>query len=176
MVKVTADNAVQACSDQVIARSESPVTPWLEDFLWHFGIHEWGVHELETISDHTLVALLSRRCQDFGQDLDYSALKPRLMALAGAQLDAAFLAMVPDVIEEEETETISLSVDSQRLQGVRYQGEVYRLVEQFEPCHRLQAFCLGHTLSEQLTAHLITRSPARFAVWVNVQALAELGC
>ncbi len=170
--------------------SESLIAPWVENLLRHFGINE-----LQSISDQTLLSLLSRLSQDPGnihdniredhtsvaqvssqdslfQDSVFLAhLKHRITALAGAQLDATFLAMSPDVIEEEETEPISLKIDSRLLQGVRYQGEVYRLVEKFAPCHRLQAFCLGHTLNEQLIAHIITQSSERFAVWVNVRAL-----
>lgn len=158
---------------------EALVTPWLESLLRHFGIHELQAISDQT-SDQTLVSLLAS-CSYKGssaphvslfQDSAFLAhLKRKIIALAGAQLDSAFLAMAPDVIEEEETEAISLTVDVRSLQGVRYQGEVYRLVDKFLPCHRLQAFCLGHTLNEQRIAHIITRSPDRFAVWVNVRAL-----
>jgi hypothetical protein len=178
MVKVLAGNMVTNfnASDNL----EALVTPWLENLLRHFGIHE-----LQSISDQTLVSLLAscsyKDSSYKGSSAPYGSLfqdsaclahlKRKIIALAGAQLDSAFLAMAPDVIEEDETEAISLTVDVRSLQGVRYQGEVYRLVDKFLPCHRLQAFCLGHTLNEQRIAHIITRSPARFAVWVNVRAL-----
>jgi hypothetical protein len=177
MVKVLAGNMVTHfnASDNL----EALVTPWLENLLQHFGIHE-----LQSICDQTpdqtLVSLLAR-CSYKGSSAPYASLfqdsaflahlKHRIVALAGAQLDSAFLAMAPDVIEEEETEAILLAVDVRSLQGVRYQGEVYRLVDKFLPCHRLQAFCLGHTLNEQRIAHIVTRSPDHFAVWVNVRAM-----
>jgi len=91
--------------------------------------------------------------------------------LAGAQLDDAFISMAADVIEEEDTLPISLTVESHQLAGLRYQGETYRLIESVALNHRLQAFCLGQTLSEQMTSYLITRSAERFAVWVNVRTL-----
>jgi hypothetical protein len=197
MVKVLAGNMVTHfnASDNL----EALVTPWLENLLRHFGIHELqsicdqtscdqtscdqtscDQTSCDQTSDQTLVALLAR-CRCNGRSAPYDALfqdsaflahlKHRIVALAGAQLDNSFLAMAPDVIEEEETEAISLTVDVRSLQGVRYQGEVYRLVDKFLPCHRLQAFCLGHTLNEQRIAHIMTRSPDRFAVWVNVRAM-----
>lgn len=91
--------------------------------------------------------------------------------LTGAQLDDAFIAMACDVVDEEEATAIFLTVESRQLQGLRYQGEVYRLIESFAANHRLQAFCLGQTLSEQLISYLITQSGDRFAVWVNISAL-----
>lgn len=161
------------------------VTRWLERLMQHFGMHE-----LETISDQSLATLLVRCGEDqslVSQDTYLlSELRRRVVRLAGAQLDDAFLAMAPDIVAEDDIESISLSVESQSLKGIRYQNEVYRLVEAFEPCHRLQAFCLGQTLAEKALgetvideaslvmargAYLITRSTERFAVWVNVRVL-----
>jgi hypothetical protein len=89
----------------------------------------------------------------------------------GAALGDKFLAMVPDIIEEDEAEALSLEIENRQWQGLRYQGEVYRLLESFIPSHRLQAFCLGQLLQEQMTSYLLTGSTERFAIWVNIKAI-----
>ena len=91
--------------------------------------------------------------------------------MAGARLSNTLISMATDVIEEEDTAPISLKVESLQLEGLLYQGEIYRLIESFAISHRLQAFCIGQTLSEQTISYLITRSTERFAVWVNIRAL-----
>ncbi|MEM9088274.1 MAG: hypothetical protein AAGC93_05965 [Cyanobacteria bacterium P01_F01_bin.53] len=153
--------------------SEALVTSWLETLLQHFG-----VHELDKVSDQKLVVLL-KRCGAHKtfvlQDTDLlCALKRRIVRLAGAQLDDAFISMAPDVIDEDELEAVALAMESCHTKGGRYQQRVYRLLKSFELCHRLQAFCLGHTLHEQKIPYLITRSAERFAVWGHIRALP--GC
>lgn len=162
------------------------VTRWLERLLQHFGVHELGA-----VSDQNLAALLARCGEDrllVLQDSHLlSELRRRVVRLAGAQLDDAFITMAPDIVAEDDIEPISLSVESQHLKGVRYQNEVYRLVESFDPCYRLHALCLGQTLAEKalsetiadeaistmaISSYLITRSTERFAVWVNVRMLS----
>jgi hypothetical protein len=102
-----------------------------------------------------------------------AALKQRIIRSAGAELGDKFVAMVPDVVEEEDTEAISLDLNNRQIEGLRYQGEVYRLLESFAPHHRLQAFCLGQLLQEQMTSYVLTGSAERFAVWVNVRAIPQ---
>ncbi|MFK8182259.1 MAG: hypothetical protein AB8B99_02710 [Phormidesmis sp.] len=100
-------------------------------------------------------------------------LKRRVIRLAGAQLNETFVAMAPHVIDIEDVELISITVEDRAMTGVRYNNGVYRLSETFSPIHRLQAFCLAQTLEEQMSSYLITRSETEFAVWVNVQALPQ---
>ncbi|MEL7331946.1 MAG: hypothetical protein AAFN12_06835 [Cyanobacteria bacterium J06560_2] len=75
--------------------------------------------------------------------------------------------MAPDVIDEASVESVFLSVEGRKLQGVRYQGLVYRKVDAFKPDHRLQAYCLAQTLTEQSVSYLMTRSEQRFVVWAH---------
>ena len=145
------------------------VSRWLEKLLQHFG-----VGELDTSSEKKLAAMLTRCGESNLAALQNRTLlldlKRKIVRVAGARLDNAFVAMSPDVIDEEDAEAVALRVAERTLQGLRYQGEIYRLTDSFEPCHRLQAFCMGQTLSEQRTAFIITQSAERFAVWVSVRA------
>lgn len=149
--------------------NELLVANWLEKLLQHFGIRE-----LDASSDRELAAMLARCGEGNLAALQNRALlldlKHKIMRVAGARLDNAFVAMSADVIDEEDAEAISLTVAGRALEGLRYQGEVYRFTDSFAPCHRLQAFCLGQTLGEQETAYVITQSSERFAVWVNLRA------
>lgn len=163
-----------------------PAEKWLEQLLKHFS-----VQQLDAISTQEIAAYLSScldetltenegrlnqaAAQQYTMPVDNLAaeLKRRVMRLAGVRLDSAFLAMAPDVIDEAVVEAISLSVEGRELHGVRYQGEVYRQVDSFKICHRLQAYCLAQTLSEQHMHYLITRSAHRFVVWVNTQTLPK---
>ena len=155
--------------DNDMSANDLLVSRWLEKLLQHFG-----VSELDTSSEQKLAALLTRCGESNLVALQNRALlldlRRKIMRVAGARLDNAFVAMSPDVIDEEDAEAVSLAVAERTLQGLRYQGEIYRLTDSFEPCHRLQAFCMGQTLSEQKTAFIITQSAERFAVWVNVRA------
>ncbi|MEL6882116.1 MAG: hypothetical protein AAGM27_02230 [Cyanobacteria bacterium J06554_3] len=150
--------------------NEDIVANWLETLLRHFGIHQ-----LDAISEQELASLLTDADESNAHALRNSALiaelKRRIIRLAGAQLGDVFVDMAADVIDEQDAAATSLLVEGRRLHGIRYQGEIYRLIEDFAPCHRLRAYCLAQTLSEQSTAHIITRSHQRFAVWVNVKAL-----
>ena len=149
--------------------NEFVVAGWLSKLLKHFGLSE-----LDGSSEQQLVAMLEQCGADTLAALQNHSLlldlRHRIMRTAGAKLDSAFVTMSPEVIDEEDAEAISLSVENRKLQGLRYQGEVYRLTDAFLPRHRLQAFCLGQTLSEQKTTFIITQSSERFAVWVNVRA------
>ncbi len=124
----------------------------------------------QSVSAHS-VKTTSRPAADVVLESTIGSLEA--VRLAGAQLDNAFVSMAADVVEEEDTAPISLLVESRQLAGLLYQGEVYRLIESVAANHRLQAFCLGQTLSEQMTSYLITRSAERFAVWVNIRALPQ---
>ena len=149
--------------------NEFLVAGWLNKLLKHFGLSE-----LDGSSEQKLVAMLEHCGADTLAALQNRSLlldlKHRIMRTAGARLDSAFVTMSPEVIDEEDAEAISLDVENRKLQGLRYQGEVYRLTDAFLPRHRLQAFCLGQTLAEQKTTFIITQSSERFAVWVNVRA------
>jgi len=145
------------------------VAGWLEKLLKHFGLHE-----LDNSSERKLVELLERcgECNPsaFQNRALLLDLKRKIVRTAGAHLDSVFVSMSLDVVDEADAEPVLLAVENRQFEGLRYQGEVYRLIDSFLPRHRLQAFCLGQTLSEQKTAFMITQSSERFAVWVNVRA------
>lgn len=160
-----------------VESSERLVTRWLEKLLEHFGVRELGESP-----DQKLAALIVHYCEDdsdrhifskkqwLQDDLLLGELKRRVIRMAGAQLNDTFTAMAPDVVDLEDTEVISITAEGRTLRGVRYEGNIYRLIETFAPRHRLQAFCLAQTLNEQRSSYLITRSLEYFAVWVNIQA------
>ncbi|MEL6492204.1 MAG: hypothetical protein AAFV85_12410 [Cyanobacteria bacterium J06634_6] len=102
-----------------------------------------------------------------------TAIRRKVRRQAGARLDSTFLSMAPHVIDETQVQTAFLSVEGHQLEGVRYQGQVYRKVEEFQLCHRLQSYCLAKTLSEQQLAYIMTRSDKRFAVWVSIQEIPK---
>ncbi|MEL6853794.1 MAG: hypothetical protein AAFO83_01645 [Cyanobacteria bacterium J06607_13] len=152
--------------------AESILASWLEKLLQHFSLKQ-----LDGLSEQALLSYLARCGENPSQALQGNELlyelRRRIIRLAGAQLGDAFVSMAPNVIDEESLEHAFLSVEGRRLEGLRYEGEVYRLVEAFQPCHRLQAYCLAQTLNEQTTSYVMTRSAERFAVWVNVSALPK---
>ncbi|MGC1306108.1 MAG: hypothetical protein WA885_02675 [Phormidesmis sp.] len=172
MQSLMSSSASNRTNPRLDSSPEDLVASWLEKLLQHFGLRD-----LDISSDHKLAALLADCGEDNLSILNHSAplaeLKRRIIRLAGAQLDSAFISMAPNVIDEADIERITLSVEARHLEGLRHQGEVYRLLEAFAPCHRLQAFCLGQTLSEQMSPYLITRSDERFAVWINIRALPQ---
>lgn len=156
-------------SDNSFRNNDLLVAGWLEKLLKHFGLEA-----IDGSSEHQLIEMLERCGEDnssaFHNRFLLLELKRKIVRTAGAKLDSAFVTMSPDVIDEEDAEAVTLEVEGRQLQGLRYQGDIYRLTDAFFPRHRLQAFCLGQTLSEQKTAFIITQSPERFAVWVNVRA------
>lgn len=158
-------------------QSEKVVSRWLAQLLKHFS-----VQKLDAASDQELAAYLAAftrncsvnlQCDTQNREL-IAALRRRVMRLAGAQLDDAFVSMTPDIIDEADVVPTSLFVEGHQIQGVRYQGEVYRKIEEFQLCHRLQSYCLAQTLRERQISYVITRSDQRFVVWVNVCALPKL--
>ncbi|MEM6868405.1 MAG: hypothetical protein AAF528_08495 [Cyanobacteria bacterium P01_C01_bin.121] len=158
---------------------EQVVSRWLTQLLKHFSVQKLDKASDQEIADY-LAAFTQEGSIDLKCDLQsrelISALRRRVMRLAGAQLDSAFVSMTPDIVDEADVVPICLSVEERQLQGVRYQGEVYRKIEEFQPCHRLQSYCLAQTLRERQIPYVITRSDQRFAVWVNVCALPKLHC
>lgn len=168
----SSDRSAYNCSDSAVSDNERLVASWLEKLLKHFGLSE-----LDAISRQEIVSMLERCDEnDLSAFEDRSLLidlKRRVVRTAGASLDSAFIAMSSEVIDEADAEAVSLEVEDRKLQGLRYQGKIYRLIDAFLPCHRLQAFCLGQTLRERKTAFIITQSPERFAVWVNIEALTH---
>ncbi|MEL6471637.1 MAG: hypothetical protein AAFQ74_18085 [Cyanobacteria bacterium J06623_4] len=152
--------------------AESILASWLEKLLQHFSLKQ-----LDGLSEQALLSHLARCGESSSQALQghelLHELRRRIIRLAGAQLGNTFVSMAPDVIDEDVLEHAFLSVAGRQLEGLRYGGEVYRLVEAFQPCHRLQAYCLAQTLNEQTTSYVMTRSAERFAVWVNVSALPK---
>lgn len=166
--------SAQTISSEKIATQhksdEGSVQKWLEQLLKHFS-----VQELDTLSIKEVASYLSVRIDDASPVVSdefvsrlATELKRRVMRLAGVQLDTAFVSMAAHVIDESTLASASLSVEGRQLKGVRYQSEVYRQVETFKLCHRLQAYCLAQTLSEQHLDYLITRSHRQFAVWVKL--------
>ncbi len=151
------------------ADNELLVANWLEKLLKHFGLRE-----LDGSSERALSAMLEHcgegKLAAFQNRALLLDLKRKIIRTAGARLDNAFVDMSPDVVDEADAEAVSLTVEGRKLEGLRYQGEVYRFTDSFLPCHRLQAFCLGQTLREQKTTFMITQSLERFAVWVNIRA------
>lgn len=98
----------------------------------------------------------------------------KITRLVGAKLDDAFVSMAPHVVDETQVQPTFLTVEGRQLEGIRYQGDtIYRKVEEFGLCHRLQAYCLAQTLSQQQLTYVITRSDRRFAVWVSISDLPE---
>ena len=170
------------------------VSEWLQTVLQHFSMHQ-----LDTISEQALASFLSQNndgrndSRDDSRDASgnensqgcstyalsrsplISELKRRIVRLAGAQLDDAFVEMAPDVIDEADVALTFLAVEGQRLEGIRHAGEIYRLVEDFMPIHRLRAYCVAQTLSEQSMAYVITRSSQRFAVWTAFKSHKSQG-
>ena len=154
---------------------EATVSTFLNKLLDHF--------DLEQLEQTELTSLLTD-CGAISDSFDegdrrdewrciLTELRRRVARLAGAQLDDAFTAIAARVVSEDDTAAILLPVEGRKLQGIRYGGEVYRWVQSFQPCYRLQAFCLGQSLSQQKLSYLITGSPARYAVWISVRSMAE---
>jgi len=158
-------------------RAERLVASWLESLLQRYSIQQ-----LNVISEQGLSTLLTccqssdsieRELSELHGSSLIAELKRRIRRLSGAQLGEAFVSMSPAIVDEAETEPLFLTVEGRQLQGLRYQGEVYRLMDSFVPSYRLQAYCLGQTLNERTISYVITRSPKRFAVWVNAKALPQ---
>lgn len=157
--------------------SEKVVSRWLAQLLKHFSVQKLDTASeqeiIDCLSDFTEEGTVNLQCGLPSREL-IAELRRRVMRLAGARLDDAFVAMTPDIIDEADVESTFLSVEGRQLRGVRYQGEVYRKIEEFQPCHRLQSYCLAQTLRERQIPYVITRSERCFAVWVNVCALPKL--
>jgi hypothetical protein len=90
--------------------------------------------------------------------------------LLGTQLDAVFMAITPEILDESTIAKFRFHQTGQLLEGVRYNGELYGLVEAFESIYRLQAYCLAWMLSEDQIPNILTTSETRFAVWVNIRS------
>jgi len=154
--------------------SEQVVSWWLARLLEHFS-----VQKIDTASDQEIADYLATltRGRSLNLHCDYRShelmaeLRRRVMRVAGAQLDDTFVSMTPEIVDEADIVPTTLFVEGRQLYGVRYRGEVYRKIEEFQPCHRLQSYCLAQTLRERQIQYVITRSEQRFAVWVNVRAL-----
>lgn len=159
------------------AHAEQVVSRWLAQLLKHFSVQKLDATSDQGLADYlaafTREDTVNLQCDPQKNEL-IAELRRRVMRLAGAQLDDAFVSMTPDIIDEADVEFASLLVEGRELQGLRYEGEVYRKMEEFQPCHRLQSYCLAQTLSERQISYVITRSEQRFAVWVNVGTLPRL--
>ncbi len=159
------------------ASFERLVSHWLDQLLNHFSLQH-----LDAVSTQELAAYLqASSAQDEVVETQLPVqskaltdklaceLKRTVMRLAGVRLDDSFISMAPDIVDETSIEAVSLVVEGRQLHGACHQGQVYRKVEEFKPCHQLQAYCKAQTLSEQQVPYLITRSDSRFAVWVKIK-------
>ncbi len=158
--------------------SEQVVSQWLTQLLEHFSLHKLDATSNQELADHLADFIKENAANlqyDNQSDELIAALRRRVMRLAGARLDDAFVSMTPDIVDEADVVPTFLSTEGQELEGVCYRKEVYRKLEEFQPCHRLQSYCLAQTLSERQISYMMTRSPQRFAVWVNVCAISEYG-
>ena len=161
--------AIPSSADQ----AERVISCWLAQLLKHFSVQKLDAASDQEIADYLATfagdETLNSACELPSYEL-VAELRRRVMRLAGAHLDDAFVSMTPDIVDEADIVSTFLCVEGRRLHGLRYQGEVYRKVKEFQPCHRLQSYCLAQTFKERQIPYIITRSEQRFAVWVQVCA------
>jgi hypothetical protein len=88
----------------------------------------------------------------------------------GTQLDAVFMAITPEILDESAIAKFRFHQTGRLWEGIRYNGELYGLVETFDSIYRLQAYCLAWMLTEDQIPNILTTSDTRFAVWVNIRS------
>lgn len=78
--------------------------------------------------------------------------------------------MLPAILSEDSIRPFNFYRDGSVHQGMSYQQRLYRLIEQFKVCRRLQAYDLGCSLATQDNAVAITVSEHAYKVWVELRS------
>ncbi|MGG6265628.1 hypothetical protein ACQ4M3_37650 [Leptolyngbya sp. AN03gr2] len=97
-------------------------------------------------------------------------IKRRIFQTLGFQLNAIPSTQLPQVIQESTIEVFRFFHDNQIREGIRFGNTLYAAVYQFDIHYRLQAYQMAWALSEAKVPLVVSLSPARFVIWVNLQS------
>jgi len=96
-------------------------------------------------------------------------IKRRIFQTLGFQLTAV-PSQIPQIVQESSIEIFRFFHDDKVREGIRFGSTLYAAVYQFDIHHRLQAYQMAWALSEAKIPLVVSLSPTRFVVWVNLQS------
>ncbi|MBE9010035.1 hypothetical protein IQ250_07435 [Pseudanabaenaceae cyanobacterium LEGE 13415] len=96
-------------------------------------------------------------------------IKRRIFQTLGFQNNNVPSAQLPSIVQEGTIEVFRFFHKNQIREGIRFDNTLFAAVYQFELTYRLQAYQMAWTLSEAKIPLVISLSPTRFVIWVNLQ-------
>lgn len=101
-------------------------------------------------------------------------IKRRILQTLGFQLNAVPSTQLPQIIQESSIEIFRFFHDNQVREGIRFGNALYAAAYQFDIDYRLQAYQMAWALSETKVPLVVSLSPTRFVIWVNLQSPSYL--
>ncbi len=97
-------------------------------------------------------------------------IKRRILQTLGFQVSAMLPNRLPPIVQESSIEKFCFFHHDRVQEGMRYENALFAAVYQFNSAYRLQAYQIAWVLSEAKVPLLLSLSPTRFVVWVNLQS------
>lgn len=97
-------------------------------------------------------------------------IKRRIFQTLGFQLNSIQSTNLPRLLQESAISVFRFFYNNQVREGLHYDSTLYAAVCQFDVAYRLQAYQIAWALSEAKVPLVVTLSPARFVIWINLQS------
>ncbi|BAU14167.1 hypothetical protein LEP3755_47120 [Leptolyngbya sp. NIES-3755] len=97
-------------------------------------------------------------------------IKRRIFQTLGFQLNAVPSTQLPQMIQESSIHIFRFFHDNKVREGIRFGNTLYAAVYQFDVNHRLHTYQMAWALSEAKVPLVVSLSPTRLVVWVNLQS------
>ncbi len=97
-------------------------------------------------------------------------IKRRIFQTLGFQLNAKLPTQLPLVIDEPTIDLFRFYHQDQVREGMRYANDLYAAAYQFNSRYRLQAYQLAWALYAAKVPLVVSLSPQRIVIWINLQS------
>lgn len=97
-------------------------------------------------------------------------IKRRIFQTLGLEITSTTPKQPPPILRESTIDKFSFFFQDGIREGMQYANNLYAAAYQFNPMYRLQAYQIAWLLSEAKIPLIVTLSPTRFVIWINLQS------
>lgn len=139
----------------------------LDQILHHFA----ATHQSFQLQELELLTKLYQQLERNPANATAIAeIKRRIFQTLGFQLNSIQSTNLPTVLQESAIDSFRFFHENQVREGLHHNNTLYAAVYQFDVTHRLQAYQIAWALSEAKVSLVVTLSPTRFVIWINLQS------
>lgn len=129
-----------------------------------------GNYPLQLQELELLAKLYQQLERNPSNNIAIAEIQRRIFHILGFQINAMLHTLLPPVLHESAIAIFRFFHQDQIREGMRHANNLYAAAYQFDLAHRLQAYQMAWVLSESSVPLVVSLSPTRLVIWINLQS------